>query len=51
VLQTDAAATGDENDFVVERIVDIGQSPVSAGGLLFLYALCACLLGWARSTT
>jgi hypothetical protein len=30
--QTDAAAMGDDNDFVVEGIVDIGQSLVDAGG-------------------
>jgi len=38
--QTDAAAIGDDDDFIVEGIVDIGQSLISAGrGLIDL--------GWA----
>jgi hypothetical protein len=35
--QTDAATIGDDNDFVVEGIIDIGQSFVGAGrGLIDL---------------
>ena len=30
--QTDAAATGDDDGFVVERVIDIRQSSVNAGG-------------------
>jgi hypothetical protein len=32
--QTDAAAIGDDNGLVVERIIDIGQSLIDAGGWL-----------------
>ena len=33
--QTDAAAVGDDNDLVVERVVDVGQSLIGArGGLI-----------------
>src|SRR5260370_42246171 len=32
--QTDAAAVGDDNDLVVERVIDIGQSCIGAGGRL-----------------
>jgi hypothetical protein len=31
VTETDAAAVGDDDDFVVEGIIDIGQSLVGAG--------------------
>jgi len=32
--QTGAAAIGDDNGLVVERIIDIGQSRIDAGGWL-----------------
>ena len=32
--ETDPAAISDDNDFIVERIVDIGQALVGAGGRL-----------------
>jgi hypothetical protein len=32
VAQTDAAAIGDDDDFIVEGIIDIGQSLIDAGG-------------------